>query len=74
MGVGKVSDVSIVVCKVVIDGKKNIISVLLMLLNFILYKINGCFGVVKLVLCFLVLGCGVIVGGVVCIVFELVGV
>lgn len=42
--------------------------------NFIIYIINGVFGGVKVVVCFVVFGIGVIVGGVVCIVLELVGV
>lgn len=71
---GKVVDVIGVVCKGVVDGKKYIIEVLLIKFNFIFYFVNGLGGGVKVMMWLAVLGIGVIVGGVVRIVLELVGV
>lgn len=73
-GFGKVGEVFEVIGKVSCFVKKFLVLMVLKDGRIIFYEVIGKFGVVKVVMKLVVLGIGVIVGGVVCVVFEFVGI
>lgn len=73
-GKGKVKEVFEVICKVIEQVKCLLVCVLLCDGCMLYYDIEGCYGVGKVIMWIVVLGIGIIVGGLMCVVFEMLGV